>query len=68
MINIFRFAEYEYFFFLEGGDLFITLEVVAGNIIAAGGQQYAFRFCREGFSSSGGGMFHAPTWLDNRLV
>jgi hypothetical protein len=27
MINIFHFAEYEYFFFLVGGDLFITLPV-----------------------------------------
>jgi hypothetical protein len=42
MINIFHFAEYEYFFFLVGGDLFIALEVVAGSIIVARGQQYAF--------------------------
>jgi hypothetical protein len=48
MINIFHFAEHEYFF-LARGDLFLALEVVA----AAGGQRYAFRICREGSTSSG---------------
>jgi hypothetical protein len=51
MINIFHFAEYEYFFLLVRADLFITLEVVVRSIASAGGQQYAFTFCRGSFSS-----------------
>jgi hypothetical protein len=52
MINIFHFAEHEYFF-LARGDLFLALEVVASSSTAAGDQLYAFRICREGSTSSG---------------